>query len=161
MAIDSPRLLDAVGWRIVEELQCDGRVSFAELGRRVGLSTPAVTERVRRLEECGLIKGYRAEIDPSVIGLSILALIRVRASAPGETTLRLTRALNDRPEVLECHHVTGDDCYVCKVLVSSVAHLERFIESLAPHGATTTSLILSSPIEHRVIGPSNLNGHGA
>lgn len=143
------RLLDDVGWRLLMELQEDGRVPFAELGRRVGLSTPAVIERVRRLEEAGIITGYHAAVDPAKIGLGLLALVRVRATGHGESSQRLGRVLADCPEVIEAHHVTGDDCYVCKVHVSSVAHLERFIGEVVLHGSTTTSVVLSSPVARR------------
>jgi Lrp/AsnC family leucine-responsive transcriptional regulator len=143
------KLLDDVGWHILAELQADGRVPFAELGRRVGLSTPAVIERVRRLEEAGVITGYHATVDPTRIGLGVLALVRVRTAARSETGQRLGRMLADCPEVVEAHHVTGDDCYVCKVHVASVGHLERLIEELGHYGSTTTSLVLSSPVARR------------
>src|SRR5690349_5113141 len=107
--------LDGIAWKILENLQNHARMSFAELGRRVGLSTPAVIERVRRLEEAGVITGYHATVDPSRIGLGVLALVRVRIASGSDTSRRLGRVLVDCPEVVEAHHVTGDDCYVCKV----------------------------------------------
>jgi Lrp/AsnC family leucine-responsive transcriptional regulator len=143
------KLLDDVGWQILSELQADARVPFAELGRRVGLSTPAVIERVRRLEEAGVITGYHAAIDPSRIGLGVFALVRVSVASGVDTSRRLGRVLLDCPEVLEAHHVTGDDCYVCKVRVASVGHLERLIEQLGHYGNTTTSIVLSSPVARR------------
>jgi Lrp/AsnC family leucine-responsive transcriptional regulator len=143
------KLLDDVGWQILEELQEDGRVPFAELGRRVGLSTPAVIERVRRLEEAGVISGYHAAVDPARIGLGMLVLVRVRPLGGGNVSDRVGRMLADCPEVVEAHHVTGEDCFVCKVYVSSVAHLERFIGEVVQHGSTTTSLVLSSPVPRR------------
>jgi Lrp/AsnC family leucine-responsive transcriptional regulator len=149
---EAERLLDDVGWRILLELQEDGRMPFAELGRRVGLSTPAVIERVRRLEEAGVITGYHAAIDPGRIGRGILAIVRVRA-ATGETSVRLGRILAACPEVVEAHHVTGDDCFTCKVYVGSVGELERVIGELAQHGSTTTSIVLSSPVARRAFGP--------
>jgi Lrp/AsnC family leucine-responsive transcriptional regulator len=147
------RLLDDVGWRILLELQEDGRMPFAELGRRVGLSTPAVIERVRRLEEAGVITGYHAAVDPSKIGRGILALVRVR-SGVGDASQRLRRVVEDCAEVVEAHHVTGDDCFTCKVHVGSVAELERVIGELAQHGSTTTSIVLSSPVARRVFAPA-------
>lgn len=146
------RLLDDVGWRIVQELQADGRMPFAELGRRVGLSTPAVIERVRRLEEAGVITGYHAAVDPAKIGRGILAIVRVRGGM-GDASQRLYRVIEGCPEVVEAHHVTGDDCFTCKVYVGSVAELERVIGELAIHGSTTTSIVLSSPVERRAFAP--------
>lgn len=146
------RLLDDVGWRILQELQEDGRMPFAELGRRVGLSTPAVIERVRRLEEAGVITGYHAAVDPATIGRGILALVRVR-SGTGDAGQRLYRVIESCAEVVEAHHVTGDDCFTCKVYVGSVAELERVIGELATHGSTTTSIVLSSPVARRAFAP--------
>lgn len=149
---EAEKLLDDVGWRILVELQEDGRVPFAELGRRVGLSTPAVIERVRRLEEAGIIKGYHAEVDPAKIGRGIVAIIRLRGSN-AETSARIGRILATCPEVVEAHHITGDDCFTCKVHVASVGELERAIGELAQHGNTTTSIVLSSPVARRAFGP--------
>jgi Lrp/AsnC family leucine-responsive transcriptional regulator len=149
---EAEKLLDGVGWRILLELQEDGRVPFAELGRRVGLSTPAVIERVRRLEEAGIITGYHAAVDPARIGRGVLAIVRVRAGT-GETSARLGRILASCPEVVEAHHVTGDDCFSCKIHVASVGELERVIGELAQHGSTTTSIVLSSPVARRSFGP--------
>jgi Lrp/AsnC family leucine-responsive transcriptional regulator len=146
------RLLDDVGWRILQELQADGRLPFAELGRRVGLSTPAVIERVRRLEEAGVITGYHASIDPAKIGRGILAIVRVRGGM-GDASQRLYRVIESCAEVVEAHHVTGDDCFTCKVYVGSVAELERVIGELATHGSTTTSIVLSSPVARRAFAP--------
>jgi Lrp/AsnC family transcriptional regulator, leucine-responsive regulatory protein len=149
---EAEKLLDDVGWQILVELQEDGRVPFAELGRRVGLSTPAVIERVRRLEEAGIIKGYHAEVDPAKIGRGIVAIIRLRG-ANAETSLRIGRMLANFREVVEAHHITGDDCFSCKIHVASVGDLERVIGELAQHGNTTTSLVLSSPVARRPFGP--------
>lgn len=149
---EAGKLLDEVGWRILVELQEDGRLPFAELGRRVGLSTPAVIERVRRLEEAGIIKGYHAEVDPARIGRGIVAIIRLRGSN-AETSLRIGRILASCPEVVEAHHLTGDDCFSCKIHVASVGELERVIGELAQYGNTTTSIVLSSPVARRAFGP--------
>jgi Lrp/AsnC family leucine-responsive transcriptional regulator len=149
---EAEKLLDDVGWRILVELQEDGRVPFAELGRRVGLSTPAVIERVRRLEEAGVIIGYHAVVDPAAIGRGVVAIVRVQA-ASNETSASLGRVLADCPEVVEAHHITGEDCFSCRVHVGSVGELERVIGELARHGRTTTSLVLSSPVARRPFGP--------
>lgn len=147
------RLPDDVGWRILVELQEDGRLPFAELGRRVGLSTPAVIERVRRLEEAGIITGYHAAIDPARIGRGITAIVRIRAMT-GESSARMHRIVADVPEIVEAHHVTGDDCLSCKLYVGSVGELERVIGELAQHGSTTTSIVLSSPVARRIFTPA-------
>jgi Lrp/AsnC family transcriptional regulator, leucine-responsive regulatory protein len=141
------RCLDDVGWRILHELQCNARLSFAELGRRVGLSVPAVTERVRKLEEAGIITGYRAEVDRSKVGLPIHAFIRM--SVVGDVFNRVVAAVKAMPEVLECHRGTGADSFTMKVAVASVAHLESLIDRLTPFGTTSTSIVLSSPVTRR------------
>ena len=143
------KLLDARGWALLRELQLDARLSFAELGRRVGLSTPAVAERVRNLEAAGVITGYRAELDLKKLGLPILAMIRI--SAVGDVLPRITAVVRSTPEVLECHRGTGADSFTMKVAVSSVAHLETLIDRLTPFGTTSTSIVLSSPVEKRLI----------
>ena len=144
-------LLDATNLRLLEELQRDARLSLAELGRRVGLSSPAVAERLRRLEEEGVITGYRAEVDPRRLGFALGALIRVRP-APRQlaNVAELARQL---PEVVECHRVTGDDCYVMTAHVRDVEHLEEVIDQLAAYGQTTTSILQSSPVPRRPLSP--------
>lgn len=143
------KALDALGWSLLRELQLDARLSFAELGRRVGLSTPAVAERVRNLEASGVISGYRAELDLKKLGLPILAMIRI--SAVGDVLPRITAVVRAMPEVLECHRGTGADSFIMKVAVASVAHLETLIDRLTPFGTTSTSIVLSSPVERRLL----------
>jgi len=156
-ALDREKLLDDVGRRILRELQGDARLSYAELGRRIGLTLPAVAERVRRLEEAGIISGYRTDIDLEKIGLPITAFIRVATpnEVQGGQLVALCRGLS---EVLECHRVTGDDSYLLKVAVTSVQHLEMLIRKITIHGQPTTSIVLSSPIAHRMVSPS-ARGH--
>jgi Lrp/AsnC family leucine-responsive transcriptional regulator len=140
------KLLDETGWRILDALQENARMPWSELGRRVGLSAPAVTERVRRMEDAGLIAGYRVQLGLEKLGFSILALIRV--AAPEEKCARIKTMLDARAEVLECHHVTGPDAYVVKIIASSMKHLESVIEAIARHGGTpATSVVLSSPVD--------------
>jgi Lrp/AsnC family leucine-responsive transcriptional regulator len=146
MAYDPARLLDLVGWRILDELQRDARLSYSELAARVGLSPPAVAERMRRLEEAGIITGYRAVIDPAKVGLPITAYIRCTSSGP-----QVGMIARELPEVLECHRITGGDAFILKVVVASVAHLEAIIDRLLPYGQPTTSLVLSSPVPERGI----------
>lgn len=144
-------MLDKISWNILRELQEDARLSFAELGRRVGLTTPAVIERVRRLEENGIIRGYRAEIDPAKVGLPIMAFIRM--SITGVDYAQIIAVAEQAVEVLECHRGTGGDSFVLKVAVSNVEHLQKVIDLFTPYGITTTSIVLSSPVKRRVIEP--------
>ena len=142
-------LLDDVNRLVIAELQRDARLTLAELGRRVGLSPPAVAERLQRLEQAGVITGYRAEVDPRAVGLSLSAIIRVRPS-PGQIENVAERA-RDTPEVVECHRVTGDDCYVMRAHLRDVMHLEEVIDRFTVLGQTTTSIMQSSPVPGRPI----------
>ena len=137
-------LPDDIGWRILGELQQNARIPFAELGRIVGLSTPAVTERVHKMEEAGIIVGYRAHIDPAKVGLPILAFVNVKVG--GENLSRFMEVAGGHPEVLECHRVTGAESFLLKVAVSDVAHLEILLDALMPYVATTTSMVLSTAL---------------
>jgi Lrp/AsnC family leucine-responsive transcriptional regulator len=141
--------MDGIDWKILRELQTDARISYAELGRRVGLTTPAVIERVRKLEDAGIITGYRAEIDAAKVGLPITAFIRM--SITGVDYSRIIEVAENATEVLECHRGTGGDSFIMKVAVSSVEHLQNLIDRLTPYGITTTSIVLSSPVKSRVI----------
>jgi Lrp/AsnC family leucine-responsive transcriptional regulator len=146
MAAGAERLLDDTGWRILDALQANARIPFAELGRHVGLSAPAVAERVRRMEDAGLITGYRVQLGLDKLGFPIVALVRV--AAPEEKCPRLKTLVDGLAEVLECHHVTGTDAYVLKVVATSMKHLESVIEAIARHGGTpATSVVLSSPVD--------------
>ncbi len=153
--MDSEKLLDDVGWRILKELQQDARLSYAELGRRVGLTLPAVAERVRRMEEAGIIRGYRVRLNREKLGLPITAYIRVATDNEVKGS-QLVAMAKELPEVLECHRVTGDDSYLMRVAVTSVQHLEWLLSRITLHGQPTTSIILSSPITQRVIDPAAL-----
>jgi Lrp/AsnC family leucine-responsive transcriptional regulator len=139
--------LDATGWQIVAELQRDGRLTIAELGRRVGLSAPAVTERLQRLEQRGVIRGYHADVDPRALGLSLAAVIRIRP-APGQLR-NVAEASVKAQEVVECHRITGEDCYIMRAHVRDVEHLEELIDRFTPLGQTTTSIVQSSPVPGR------------
>src|ERR687891_2242379 len=148
------RALDETGWAILRELQENARITFSELGRRVSLTPPAVAERVRRMEDSGVITGYRVELDHARVGLPILAFVRLRAAGDIKC-LELGELTKDIPEILECHRVTGEDSYIVKVAVRSVEHLERLVDSLMPYAETVTSLVFSSPVRTRTIGPPN------
>jgi Lrp/AsnC family transcriptional regulator, leucine-responsive regulatory protein len=139
--------VDAVDRRLLDELQADARLSIAELGRRVGLSSPAVAERMRRLEADRVVAGYRAELDPRRVGYALSAVLRIRP-APRELK-KVGAVAQDTPEVVECHRVTGDDCYWMKLHVRDVEHLEEVIDRFTPYGQTTTSIVQSSPVPRR------------
>lgn len=145
--------MDAIDWKILKEMQTDARISYAELGRRVGLTTPAVIERVRKLEDAKIIIGYRAEIDTAKVGLPITAFIRMSIS--GVDYSHIIEVAKQSDEVLECHRGTGGDSFIMKVAVSDVGHLQTLIDKLTPYGITTTSIVLSSPVKSRVIEKKN------
>jgi Lrp/AsnC family transcriptional regulator, leucine-responsive regulatory protein len=140
---------DATDLRLLHELQQDARVSLAELGRRVGLSAPAVAERLQRLESERVILGYRAELDPAAVGYPLTAVVRIRP-APRQLP-KVAEVARAAPEVVECHRITGEDCYLLKAHVRSVTHLEELIDQFTPFGQTTTSIIQSSPVPARGI----------
>ena len=144
--------IDDIDRKVLTELQQDARVSYAELGRRVGLTTPAVIERVRKLEDAGVIIGYRAEIDTAKVGLPITAFVRM--SIAGVDYSHIIEVAEQSNEVLECHRGTGGDSFIMKVAVASVEHLQQIIDKLTPYGITTTAIVLSSPVKRRVIDVS-------
>src|SRR6266705_1736932 len=139
--------IDAVNRRVLEELLQDPRLTMSELGRRVGMSSPAVTERVRRLEETGVIRGYRLELDPVALGLPIAAYVRIRPNA-GQLP-RIAELAQQIPEVVECHRVTGEDCFVLKVHIPAIEQLDRLLDTFLLYGSTTTTIIQSSPVPPR------------
>jgi Lrp/AsnC family leucine-responsive transcriptional regulator len=139
--------LDATNLRLLAELQDDARLSLAELGRRVGLSAPAVAERLGRMERDGAIAGYRAEVSPRALGYTLAAVLRMRP-APRQIP-KVADIARETPEVVECHRVTGEDCFYMKLHVRSVEHLEEVIDRFTPYGQTTTSIIQSSPVQRR------------
>ncbi len=146
-------MIDEIDWKILVELQEDARISYAELGRRVGLTTPAIIERVRKLEDAGIIKGYRVIIDTASVGLPVSAYIRM--SITGVDYERIIEEAINAKEVHECHRGTGGDSFILKVATSSVEHLQEVIDKLTPYGITTTAIVLSSPVTSRVIGPDS------
>lgn len=150
MALEIEKLLDDTGWRLLEELQQNARLSYSELGQRVGLSSPAVAERIHRMEDAGIICGYHAQVNVTKIGFPITAVIRM-GSAPGERCTRPIAYVQEMPEVLECYRVTGSDALVMKVMAASVEHLEALIDRLSVHGPVITSMVLSTPVPRRII----------
>jgi Lrp/AsnC family leucine-responsive transcriptional regulator len=145
-AADLPQL-DATDSRIIGELIVDGRVSLAELGRRVSMSPPAVAERVRRLERAGVITGYRADVDPRRLGYPLTAIVRVRPS-PGQLP-RIPELAAEIPQVGECHRITGEDCFYLKVHLRSIEELSPLLDRFLAFGETTTSIVNASPIPRR------------
>lgn len=142
---------DDVDRAILRELQADGRQTVAQLARAVRMSNSAVTERMRRLEDNGVIRGYRAEVDPERLGYTVLAYLRLRY--PSSSYGPLHDLLSDMPEVIEAHHVTGDDCFVLKVIAVSMRHLEQLSGRIGTLGSVTTSVSYSSPFTTRPIVP--------
>ena len=141
--------LDTISLRLLEELQRDARLSLAELGRRVGLSSPAVAERLQRLEAAGVIRGYHADVDPRALGYSLTVVIRIR---PAPRELKKVADLAKRtPEVVECQRITGEDCFFMKAHVRDVEHMEELIDRFNPYGVTTTSIAQSAPVPGRPI----------
>ena len=151
MPARSPFVADRTDRMILAVLQADGRRSMAELARDVRMSASAVAERVRRLEEAGVIRGYRADVDPEALGYGILAHLRLRY--PSSAYGPLHALLADIPEVLEAHHVTGDDCFVIKVVATSMRHLEQVSGRIGTMGSVTTSVAYSSPVVARPVTP--------
>ncbi len=146
--------LDATDVELLEELQADARVSLAELGRRIGMSAPAVAERMRRLEDAGVITGYHADIDPRALGFDLGAVIRVRPHA--RQIPKVAQIARDTPEVVECQRITGDDCFFMRLHVRDVEHLEEVLDRFTPFGQTTTSIVQSAPVPARGV---SLSGH--
>jgi Lrp/AsnC family leucine-responsive transcriptional regulator len=149
MDFQSSPTIDELSWQILHELQKNARISFTELGRQVGMTPPAVAERVRRLEDLGIIEGYRAVVNVQKLGLPLTAIIRF--ASRGRSSAETKRRLASVPEIIECYHVTGEDCYVLRIAVPSTAHLEGLLERLTDFGDTTTSIVLSTPFAARVI----------
>ncbi|HUH61755.1 MAG TPA: Lrp/AsnC family transcriptional regulator [Terracidiphilus sp.] len=143
--------LDRIAWRIVEELQQDARLSWAELGRRVGLTTPAVAERVHRLEQMGVIRGFHADICLERLGMPILIFVRLSMAGPESLVRAFQQQSKTWDEVLECHRVTGSDSFIVKARVVSVEHLERFLDKMGHYGTTSTATVLSSPVLQRTV----------
>lgn len=141
--------LDAVNLRILAELQEDPRLSMTALARRVAMSPPAVTERVDRLRATGVIAGWRLDVDPEALGLPVTAYARMRPG-PGQLG-RVTALLPDVAEVTECHRITGDDCFLIKLHVASMAHLAEVLDRLSVHGQLTTSIVVSTPVPLRPV----------
>lgn len=147
MAMDPTALMDDYGRKLLSQLQVNARLSLAELGRRIGLSPTATAERLKQMEEVGILRGYTVELEREALGLEVLAFIRM--SCNGQNYYRLLDYIRTLEEVRECHHLTGGDDLLLKVTTTNMANLEALIEALLPYGNPVTSLVLSSPIEKR------------
>lgn len=150
MTLEIEKLLDETGWRLLEQLQQNARLSYTELGQRVGLSLPAVAERIRRMEEAGIITGYHAEVNIAKVGLPVVAIIRLE-NIGGRTCANAVAEISVIPEVLECYRVIGSDSIVVKVAVTSVDHLARVLDQLSEHGIPSTSIVQSQSIKRPVV----------
>ena len=144
--IRSP-LLDEVNLRLLAHLQTNPRMPMTELARRVQMSAPSITERVQRLEEAGIIAGYRLEVSPKALGLPIAAYVRIRPS-PGQLP-KVSELAQQTPAVVECHRITGEDCFLLKMHVAEVDQLEKVLDKFQLFGSTTTSIVQSSPVPLR------------
>lgn len=140
-------MLDTTDLRLLTELQDNARLSLAELGRRVGLSAPAVTERLARLERDEVILGYRAMVNPRALGYALSVVIRIRP-APRQLH-EVAQLARDTPEVVDCRRITGEDCFTMTAHVRSVEHLEEVIDAFALLGQTTSSIVQSAPVADR------------
>jgi Lrp/AsnC family leucine-responsive transcriptional regulator len=147
--MNSEARLDNVDWQILQELQQNARTSFSEIGRRVGLTSPAVAERVRRMEDAGIIEGYRADINLAKIGYPLQAIIRITLT--GDSSQAYGTTLSRLPEVLECYRVTGEDSFFLRCALESPEHLDRLIFKLTQFGTTKTSLVLAGQPGKQVI----------
>lgn len=143
--LDSGRLLDAAGVEILRALEDNARISFAELGRKVGLSGPAITDRVRKMEEAGIIAGYHAQVNSAKVGFPVIAYVRLRIGR--ENFQRVIALARDLPEVRECHHASGEDDFLLKVAASSNDHLARTVDGFRVFGDVFTSVVLSTPVQ--------------
>jgi Lrp/AsnC family leucine-responsive transcriptional regulator len=142
--------MDEFDWKVLSLLQQNGRMTYTELARQVHLSVPAVTERVKRLEEAGIIEGYAARINPVAVGYAVSALVGITVSQPAKA--KFLSLLDSISEVLECHHVTGADSYVLRLVAVSMVDLERLIERINLYGETRTSIVMSTPLVARALG---------
>jgi Lrp/AsnC family leucine-responsive transcriptional regulator len=142
-------LLDDVNRRVLHELQANPRMSMSALARQVGMSAPAVTERVQRLEQAGVITGYRVEIDPTALGLPVAAFVRIRPT-PGQLP-KIAALAKRSPEISECHRITGEDCFLIKLHAPSIAGIEEILDRFLVHGNTVTSIVVSSPVPPRTL----------
>jgi len=148
MTLSIPQALrDARNVKLLKLLRSDPRIGIAELARRIGMSAPAVRERVQRLEEAGVITGYRVELDPKALGYPISAYLRVRPM-PGKLP-KIAELARRMPQVVECHRITGEDCFIMKIFLEDLDGLDRILDRFLAYGQTTTALVQSTPVAPR------------
>jgi Lrp/AsnC family leucine-responsive transcriptional regulator len=139
--------LDAVNLALLEELQADPRMTMSALARRVGMSSPAVTERVQRMQRAGVITGFRMDVNPAAIGLPVTAFARIRPAA-GQLP-KVAELARELPQVSECYRITGEDCFLVKVHAPTIEDLEQILDSFLLYGQTITSIVVANPVPPR------------
>jgi Lrp/AsnC family transcriptional regulator, leucine-responsive regulatory protein len=148
--------LDPTDWAILRELQLDARLSYAEIGRRVGLSSPAVQERVRKLEDAGIIEGYHAKVNPKALGLPIMAITRLVNVHGQDSVQYLAEKAKSTPEVMKCFQVTGQDEFILHITAQSMEHLTDILQFFASHAQCITSIVIRNPVSKRIISVEEL-----
>lgn len=140
-------LTDRINVTLLRLLEKNPRTPISQLARRIGMSNPAVKERILRLEETGILAGYRLELNPKELGYHVTAFVRVRP-LPGHLN-KIAELAQSIPEVTECHRVTGEDCFILKIFLKEISNLDRVLDKFLIHGQTTTSIVQSSPVPPR------------
>ena len=146
---DSLELLDPVNRQLLRELAAQPRITMSALARRVGMSAPAVSERVQRLERAGVISGYRVDISPAALGLPVTAFVRVRPTA-GQLP-KVAQLAEDTPEISECHRISGEDCFLIKLHAAAIEDIEKTLDRFLIYGQTITSVVVSTPVPPRTL----------
>ncbi len=141
--------LDDTSWKLLRILQNEGRISYSELGKKVGLSTPAVSERVRKLEEAGVISGYQAKVNPEALGYDTVALVSIKTTPNNYG--KLISFAEKSGALTECHYVTGDASFVMKIVVRDIKEMEHFISAVSHIGSTNTSVVMSTKIDAKIL----------
>jgi Lrp/AsnC family leucine-responsive transcriptional regulator len=159
MSPEIEKLLDDTGWNLLSAIQENARISYTELGQQVGLTSPAVTDRIRRMEDAGIISGYHARIDYARIGLPVMAVIHLEEIG-GHTCEYVAAQMSQMKEVIECIRTTGDDSMIIKVVASSVDHLTRVLDQISRYGIPNTTIARPNPMVRTVITPDVLDGVG-
>ncbi len=148
--------MDSTDIRIIKILQQEARISMKELGQRVNLTSPAVSERIKRLEENGIIEGYTAIVNPKKLKLHVEAIVHVSMKVSSHQ--RFKKLASEEREIIECYHVTGEDCMTVKVICEDTHHLEALLDKIQTIGDTRTAIILSTPVKRKAIVPFNDEG---
>lgn len=150
MAFTGPSdLLDTVNRRLLRELDREPRITMSALARRVGMSAPAVSERIQRLQRAGVITGYRVDVSPAALGLPVTAFVRIRPTA-GQLP-KIAELARETPEVSECHRISGEDCFLIKIHAAAIEDLEKTLDSFLAYGQTITSIVVATPVPPRTL----------